>query len=342
MKKSFFKVSGLAGLMLLGGLTMVSCYEGDDSKIDYVVPVTPEPTPAKYYLNGSVTDTYGRQIEATVTVNGESVTTTGSFSKELTSLTSDRKYTIVATCTGYVTVTRDVYMTEVGEGQIGSQNVEIVMTSLEKIIEDNTTPTTNETVKIDASTATKVENSIETAVKESLGDNNYESIATETEVKEDGSLGVAVTLTAKTTQSGKVENGYVVDFTYPVSTGFEIVTSPVATKATLTPEEMWISQAANFLGKAYAEKGMVTVWQKASTTVSDGKLLKGLKINYTIVEKKLAFAAGEDLETYEGTVRYVEGDTTVTPILVDDSHDDHHDDHHTNGGAAGGGTTSGN
>ena len=71
MKKSFFKVSGLAGLMLLGGLTMVSCYEGDDNEIDYVTPVTPTPTPAKYFLSGAVLDSHGNQIAATVKVNGE-------------------------------------------------------------------------------------------------------------------------------------------------------------------------------------------------------------------------------------------------------------------------------
>lgn len=323
--------------MLLGGLTMVSCYEGDDDKIDYVVPVIPEPTPAKYYLNGTVTDTYGRQIAATVTVNDETVTTTGSFSKEYTSLTSDRKYTIVATCSGYVTVTRDVYMTEVSNGQIGSQNVEIVMTSLKEIIEGDTTPAKDESVKIDETTATELKSDITEAMKASLGEiaDKFESVAAETDVKDDGSLSVIVTMLAKTAVSGESKEGYLVDFTYPVSTGFEVVSEPTkATKADVTPEEMWVNRVASYLGKAYQKDGMVIVWKNANTTVAKGKLLKGIKVNYTIVERTLAFAAGEDLDTYEGGVRYVEGDTTVTPILVDDSHDDSHDDHHDDKGTA--------
>lgn len=341
MKKSFFKVSGLAGLMLLGGLTMVSCYEGDDNEIDYVTPVTPTPTPAKYFLSGAVLDSHGNQIAATVKVNGETYTTSGSFSKEV-SLTSDRKYTVEATCTGYVSVTRDVYMTEVSDGQIGTQYVEITMTKLEDVIADNQTPTEVKAVEISESEEEAIGSSLldELTNSEIIDMDEVKDMKVETAAQADGSIDVAITLTAKTGEAGDPKQGYVVECPYPVVTGFSIVSKP--TKADLTPEDMWAKQVSNFLG------GMTypstTTWKTVYATVEAGKLLKGMVVNFTMVEKEFTFAAGENLENYTGTVRYVEGSTTCTPIIISEAHDDSHDDSHTtdSGTSYGGGTSTAN
>ena len=348
MKKSFFKVSGFAGLMLLGGLTMVSCYEGDDSKIDYVVPDKPTPTPAKYYLSGIVTDNNGNQIKATVKVNDETYTTSGSFSKEVT-LTSDRKYTVEATCTGYVTVTREVFMTEVRDGEIGTKDVSITMTKLEDVIADNQTPTEIKTVTIDDAEADAISSNVYNTLSKLIGEDkdkieHFDDDMIATTQNEDGTLDVTVTVKLATAVEAEAEDGYVFEFAYPVSSGFDVVSGPdKATKATaLTAEEMWKKQVSNYLGgMSYP---MTTRSVSGFATVAKGKLFKGYILNYTIIEKEFTFAAGEGLDPYTGVVRYVDGSATVTPILVDDAHDDSHDDSHStdSGTSYAGGTSTGN
>lgn len=124
MKSNVFGYSAKLALTVLTvcGTLFTSCYESDDL---VTPPVTPEP--AAYYIVGSIVDAQTLQpLNATVTIDNESVTVTnGAFGSK--NLTKEGTYTVTAAMEGYNEVKKGVILVKVAAGQVNVGNADIVM-----------------------------------------------------------------------------------------------------------------------------------------------------------------------------------------------------------------------
>jgi len=329
--KAFWPVAGL----FFGSLTMVGCYESDDS-VDYTEPVvtpTPTPDPAKYYVTVSVMDSKGNTLENAEVKCGTELWGKGSFYKELS---EPKSYTLDVVCENYVSVKRTVVITPVLPGQVSSLSVDITLTSYEEQISAGSGEPSVPPTIVDQSSEDVI-----AGVKELISDTDFgesvtvgEITAEETVVDGQKAMAVTIPVTMKTPSSEPVKVSYV-DFS-----GFDITEAPKQTRA-MSAEEMWTQQAQNYLG------GLTTPLTKVSKeeTLNENSqsVVAGYSVTLTWIEKELTFPCGPNLDNYTGKVKYRIGSAVVKTVYADDTHDDSHDDHHDNGGTSwGGGTTSGN
>lgn len=119
MKKLLFGLSAKVVLAIAVCSTLLTaCYE----KAPVVIP--DEPTPAVYYLVGSLYDgATSKAISGTVTVNGEKQTgSTFNFK-----ISNPGTYTLTATAEGYIDVTREIVVIAVPAGQVSVNRADVAL-----------------------------------------------------------------------------------------------------------------------------------------------------------------------------------------------------------------------
>ena len=125
MKSKFFGNGAKLALAVLAvcGTLFTSCYE--KAEVDEAT----KPAPAKYYIAGTITDATTGQVLTTakVTLGGESVGAT--FNKEVTYKAEG--YSLEVSATGYYSVTRQVYLNQVSDGQTSVATVDVALVSVE-------------------------------------------------------------------------------------------------------------------------------------------------------------------------------------------------------------------
>lgn len=348
MKKSFFLGVQFAGLMLLGGLTVVGCYEGDNDAVDYTAPS--ELPDAKYKLYCAVANVEGNALDgATVTVSlkKETKKEDGSVVVEPQTQTLDTENggcsfelggpglcSVEVKKDGYVTVKKSAYMAEVGKGSIGILNFDVVLKKTSEV------SSFGEPVGSTVTNATKTtKDEIARAVQESVAKAVVEGAKVNGEVKSeiiksmvDGEsvdvvrVTVPLKLIDNTTEKAPL-------FYVPRSKGY-VYNNVKAVRATDSLEEEWVRQANAFFG--VEEPGFKQYIEKLSFDNAGGRTITGYKVVQDFIARELTFECGADLEEYTGTVQYAAESYVVTPVFANDIHDDHHGD----GGSYGGGTTS--
>ena len=125
MKSKFFGNGAKLALAVLAvcGTLFTSCYE--KAEVDEAT----KPAPAKYYIAGTITDATTGQVltTATVTLGGESVGAT--FNKEVSYKAEG--YSLEVSATGYYTVSKQVYLNQVSDGQTSVATVDVALVSVE-------------------------------------------------------------------------------------------------------------------------------------------------------------------------------------------------------------------
>lgn len=324
MKKSFLKVSGLAGLMLLGGLTMVSCYEGDDDKIDYVVPEKEELPAPKYYLYYTVEDADGNALDADVTVffgTTQVSSQTGSASSLDVTTNGAGLYSLTAKKDGYATVSKPAQqMFEAAKGSTGILTFTVVMKKLSEESGYGVPDVTNEAVTEEtmASVKTSVVDYLKTAIQgsenEALMAAALENVTTSAVIVDevlDGKTkkqhSTLLTIPVRFEESQRTAN-------YFSLAGYKVASEPKAVKAT-DPVAAWKEQANLYFN--VKSEGFSLV--KSSTTLdapAAGMRLIGYDIEMAIVSEDLTFECGEDKAEYTGTTYRPVGSVNVKAIYV--------------------------
>lgn len=119
MKKLLFGLSAKVVLAIAVCSTLLTaCYE----KAPVVIP--DEPTPAVYYLVGSLYDgATSKAISGSVTVNGEKQSgSTFNFK-----ISTPGTYTLTASADGYIDVTREIVVVEVPAGQVSVNRADVAL-----------------------------------------------------------------------------------------------------------------------------------------------------------------------------------------------------------------------
>lgn len=321
MKSIFSSLNAKLALAVLAvGTMFASCYDSENGD----VTVNVKPDPAKYYIAGNVTNAEtGEKLEgATITMNGERVTYTGSsFNIEVAGGTS---YEFVVDLDGYYTATRTIYMPTIADGGVSVGNADFALVGvLAKDILPEDAGSGDFATSAEAQEALNLH---EGAILATL--DGIEGItSTELIVDEYGNLRLVVE--ANVTDA-KVDEDK--DVTLPYYHGFVSTVSQSAkdifTRA-ITEGSIWNASAEAALKMDY---GFTIEDRTVTLSGVKGAAINGYVFVVYFTNKVLSFGG------YEGTVTY-QGEWYVVPTY--DSHDNHdlHSILHGNHNGAGGGSS---
>lgn len=315
MKKSFFLGAQFAGLMLLGGLTVVGCYEGDSDAVDYMEP-TP-PGKATYELYCTVEDADGNAVEgATVTISFdntevETVKTgaNGSITYNATN-NGPGLYSLKVEKEDYITVNKPAQqMFKVEDGSVGILNFNVVLKALSEDSSFGVPDVTNEKVSQDIMDNVKTsvidylkgQSETPELVKNALDDASTEAIIVD-EVVDGKTQKLHATKVVIPVRFEKSQR--TVD--YVSLAGYEINGSK--------PVDSWTAQANKYFN--VKEDGYT---MEPSSTILDtqvGKQLMGYNIEMAIVTENLTFNCGENKESITSSVFRPVGSVNVIGIYV--------------------------
>lgn len=325
-KIKFLDFNALKALVVLAvcSIMFTSCYEKEG--IDIVS--LPDPV---YTITGSlISAADGLPVNGSITINGTAVTTSNGYFSYKASQPGD--FVIKVALSGYLDVTRTVYLATAYKGQTSTSNVEIWLYNANQFVKP--VPT------IDAPASKAEAKAIETAVKTTVSD-ALKSITGLTagtisiKTNDDGTSTAIVPFTLPAKKSGAVT------VPYYAFKGYSSDITP-ATKA-LTRGELFIANASAYLNMAY---GMSPVALTVDIAAMEGYNLTGYTVEYIFANRYLTFNVAtnpskEDL--LKGCVTYFSR-ALVFPIY--ESHDGHdsHDSHDTHDGhgitpSAGGGAS---
>ena len=318
MKKSFFLGAQFAGLMLLGGLTVVGCYEGDSDAVDYTVPVTPQLPAAEYKLYCTVEDADGNAVEgATVTIffnNAEVKTETtkanGSFDPYDATNNGPGLYSLKVEKKDYITVNKPAQqMFKVEDGSVGILNFNVVLKALSEDSGFGVPDVTNEKVSQDIMDNVKTsvidylkgQSETPELVKNALDDASTEAIIVD-EVVDGKTQKLHATKVVIPVRFEKSQR--TVD--YVSLAGYEINGSE--------PVDSWTAQANKYFN--VNKKGYTMESTSAILDTQAGKQLMGYNIEMAIVTENLTFNCGANKESITSSVFRPVGSVNVLGIYV--------------------------
>ena len=325
MKKTFLKSIRLAGLMLLCGTAMVSCYESGDD-VDYIVPTTPELPAAKYFIYCTVENTDGSAINgAKVTIKqGSTViktetTVEGGISPVDVSATGAGNYSVTVEADGYITVNKPGTMMAVEKGSTSSLTFTVAMKKIEDRADFGVPDVSNEAASQEVQDAAKAtvidylknESSTPAAIKNAIANaDNVKTSAITYDVVANGNT--TKYHATKLVINVALDENASRNVNYVELGGYNITKQPSRT----TPEEYWKEQANKYFG--VSKDGFVIATPTYTLSTASGMLLKGYTVTMAIVTNDLTFTAGETSENnkYTGTVVFQAGNTQIAEYYV--------------------------
>ena len=325
MKKTFLKSIRLAGLMLLCGTAMVSCYESGDD-VDYIVPTTPELPAAKYFIYCTVENADGSAINgAKVTIKqGSTViktetTVEGGISPVDVSATGAGNYSVTVEADGYITVNKPGTMMAVEKGSTSSLTFTVAMKKIEDRADFGVPDVSNEAASQEVQDAAKAtvidylknESSTPAAIKNAIANaDNVKTSAITYDVVANGNT--TKYHATKLVINVALDENSSRNINYVELGGYKITKQPSRT----TPEEYWKEQANKYFG--VSKDGFVIATPAYTLSTVSGMLLKGYTVTMAIVTNDLTFTAGETSENnkYTGTVVFQAGNTKIAEYYV--------------------------